>query len=127
MTYICLVCGYNQLLEPPEDYAICPCCGTQFGYHDSGATYEELRSEWRAAGAPWHSRRVLPPANWNPIEQLKRAGYWSESYAPSAQSFVHIDVPGENNISTSVRRITSQTMKFVELAHAAIQSGVTVS
>ena len=41
--YICPVCGYDGLEEPPYDetglgnYDICPCCGYEFG---TGMFYE---------------------------------------------------------------------------------------
>lgn len=75
MTYICPVCGYNQLLAPPSEYTICPSCGTEFEYDDFTASHAELRQRWIAAGMPWHSRRLPPPPGWNPVSQLLRAGY----------------------------------------------------
>lgn len=88
MTYQCAVCGYSKLIMPPKDHMICPCCGTQFGYHDSIARPEELRKEWVAAGVHWHSRRILPPANWNPIEQLRCAGFAQDLYFITARTTV---------------------------------------
>ena len=38
--YICPVCGYAYLEEPPRDekgrpsFDICDCCGIEFGYED---------------------------------------------------------------------------------------------
>lgn len=75
MTYICPVCGYNQLDEPPSDYNICDCCGTEFGYHDATLTHSELRKRWIAAGAKWHSPDFSPPTGWDPLKQLLAAGY----------------------------------------------------
>lgn len=40
MKYICPICGYDKLLEPPYDeynnpsYEICPCCGFEYGFDD---------------------------------------------------------------------------------------------
>ena len=36
MTFICPVCGWNDLEQDPsmKTHEICPCCGTQFGYDD---------------------------------------------------------------------------------------------
>ncbi len=85
MTYQCSVCGYSKLIMPPKDHLICPCCGTQFGYHDSVASHEELRKEWIAAGLRWHSRRTPAPADWNPIEQLRRAGFAHDLYRITAR------------------------------------------
>ncbi len=75
MTYTCPVCGYAKLKYPPQDYTICPSCGTEFGYKDFATTHEELRDRWIASGAHWHSQRIPPPADWNPFEQLVQAGY----------------------------------------------------
>ena len=86
MTYQCLVCGYSRLIMPPKDHLICPCCGTQFGYHDSIASHEELRKEWIAEGFRWHSQRTAAPADWNPIEQLRRAGFASDLYSINARN-----------------------------------------
>lgn len=73
--YTCPVCGYDQLEDPPTDYNICECCGTEFGYHDARRSHAELRQRWITAGMPWWDRRVPPPADWNPVAQLLRAGY----------------------------------------------------
>jgi hypothetical protein len=73
--HLCPVCGYGKLRRPPEDFLICPRCGTEFGYHDASPTPDgvmrrrlELRELWIARGAHWHSRHVTPPPNW-PREQ----------------------------------------------------------
>lgn len=68
--YLCPVCGYNKLEHPPEDYFICPSCGTEFGYDDFTATHDELRRRWLNRGAPWFSSFTAPPENWNPVIQL---------------------------------------------------------
>jgi hypothetical protein len=39
------------------------------------ASYAELRSEWLASGAKWHSRVIPTPPNWDPFAQLLQAGY----------------------------------------------------
>ena len=75
MSYLCPVCGYNKLRRPPKDYLICPSCGTEFDYHDSVLSYEELRWQWLAKGAKWHSRVVPPPPDWDPFVQLSQAGF----------------------------------------------------
>ena len=66
----CPVCGYREMPDPPEDFNICPCCGTEFGYTDAGITYEQLREKWRAHGAPWFSQSIQPPPDWDPRRQL---------------------------------------------------------
>jgi hypothetical protein len=67
----CPVCGY-ALAYPPTDFHICPSCGTEFGYDDSGTTYEELRSRWISSGPSWWSPADPMPRNWDPFEQMKR-------------------------------------------------------
>jgi|SRR5579863_1561197 len=72
--YICPVCAYT-LSYPPEDFNICPCCGTEFGYDDTTFTYRELRNKWLATGAKWFSPVDNPPFGWNPFVQLILADY----------------------------------------------------
>ena len=64
MTYVCPVCSYGLLNKPPEDYSICPSCGTEFELDDRFKSPVELRREWLEAGAPWFSSRVKPPEMW---------------------------------------------------------------
>ena len=76
--YICPICGYTQLSEPPYDeygcssYDICPCCGNQFGYSDSGFSHKDLRKVWVSEDCRWNSAVISPPENWDPIAQLKK-------------------------------------------------------
>jgi hypothetical protein len=67
----CPVCGY-QMVYPPNDFHICPSCGTEFGYDDSGVTYAELREQWIATGPAWWSPVDPRPENWDPINQMIR-------------------------------------------------------
>ncbi len=54
MTYICPICGYDDLEEPPYDndgdpsYEICSCCGFQYGFDDLDREYdfEQYRQKW---------------------------------------------------------------------------------
>jgi hypothetical protein len=71
MTFTCPVCFYDKLHEPPRDYNICECCGTEFGNDDEENSHEVLRQRWISAGAKWFYR--TPPANWNPWQQLAHA------------------------------------------------------
>lgn len=71
---ICPVCGYNRLEFPPENFSICACCGTEFGYDDRALTREELTREWVRNGFPWFDQAEPKPAGWNPYLQLLRAG-----------------------------------------------------
>lgn len=58
---------------PPEDYHICPCCGTEFGNDDIEYSYEELRYDWIIRGAQWFYGQ--PPAGWNAWAQLATVAY----------------------------------------------------
>jgi len=80
---VCPVCGYSGLERPPADFAICSCCGTEFGYDDFDVSVETLRSRWRSAGSPWFSRHTPPPPGWNPYRQLLNAGLVHEVVAPT--------------------------------------------
>jgi len=79
-SFMCPVCGYAALSEPPYDsfgcasYSICPCCGTEFGYDDSEASHSTLRNTWIARGMKWWSAYVARPDNWSAPQQLKDAG-----------------------------------------------------
>jgi len=66
--YACPVCRYLEMPDPPRDYNICPCCGTEFGNDDVDCTHTELREQWTHAGAPWFFG--TPPVGWNPWTQL---------------------------------------------------------
>ncbi len=89
----CPVCGYLLTsvpwTEPAYSYkslamfGICPCCGTQFGYTDTGGEgwpdelrriHRGLRGKWVSAGMPWRSSVTEPPEDWNPAAQLDAAG-----------------------------------------------------
>lgn len=65
VSYTCPVCGY-AMPRAPDDYAICPCCFTEFGVDDLEYTHAELRERWIRGGCQWHSRVVPRPADWNP-------------------------------------------------------------
>ena len=67
--YLCPVCGYG-MHEPPANYNICPCCGTEFGIHDVNASIQELRAVWAHRGCKWWSHSEPEPPNWNPYQQL---------------------------------------------------------
>lgn len=58
--------------ETPSAWNYCPCCGTQFGYHDSGRSHSQLRQEWIATGMRWWSPIRLAPKGWNSNVQLFR-------------------------------------------------------
>lgn len=75
--YICPVCGYDKLSEPPYDkfgdpsYEICPCCGFEFGYDDLnlGFDYKTYRGIWIGNGAKWFSEEEKPN-EWDLERQL---------------------------------------------------------
>lgn len=75
----CPVCGYDQLRDPPKDYTICPCCGTEFDYHDASPAkspsemHIKLRRRWIDRGMDWWFHYEPAPPNWDPVEQLKKA------------------------------------------------------
>src|SRR5438105_10162934 len=73
MRYACPVCAYG-MEDPAIDYHICPCCGTEFGYHDVGRTPSDIRAEWLRSGANWWSPVDARPDGWNPYAQLIRGG-----------------------------------------------------
>jgi hypothetical protein len=74
MTYTCPVCGFDNLDEAPERYAICPCCGVEFGNDDEMHSHEDLRRKWVTGGMKWWSTSDRPPATWNPDLQLRSLG-----------------------------------------------------
>lgn len=72
-------CGFDRLYDEPwrGDSAsdeICPCCGIQFGYDDSGRRTDEFYADWRttwvANGSPWFSKSRSAPDGWSAAEQL---------------------------------------------------------
>jgi len=56
--------------DPPEDYNICPCCGTEFGLHDVNSSIAALRAAWLRSGAHWWSPVDPQPQDWDPYLQL---------------------------------------------------------
>jgi len=90
--HLCPVCGYDGLVLPPEDFYTCPCCGTEFGYHDAAETYvgreqqwERLRRRWYERGATWFSPVIPQPPGWDADGQLLRvigANFRSTSLRP---------------------------------------------
>ena len=69
MVNMCPVCGYG-MDDPPEDYNICPSCGTEFGLHDAHTSIAELRAAWLRSGAHWWSPVDPQPQGWDPYLQL---------------------------------------------------------
>jgi hypothetical protein len=78
--YICPICGYPNLLEPPCDpsgaasFEICPCCGGELGYNNATIKGLEIyRNQWLATGAHWFDES-LRPVNWDIQKQLSNIG-----------------------------------------------------
>ena len=70
--FTCPVCGF-VMRDEPDNYNICPSCGTEFRLSDQNATIEELRASWLATGPKWWAACAAEaePEGWNPLEQLK--------------------------------------------------------
>jgi hypothetical protein len=100
--YICPVCGYERMPDPPVNFNICPCCGTEFELDDLDTTYAALRQRWIAAGCPWFDALEEKPAGWNPNRQLINLLYTS-----SARN--HLPRVPEVSQSTSLLRSLQQT------------------
>ena len=78
MEFMCPVCGFPGLTEPPYNadgggsYEICPCCGFEFGFDDQseGVTHEDFRATWIAAGAERFDPQQKPDG-WDLEAQLR--------------------------------------------------------
>lgn len=81
--FSCPVCLFAEMPDPPQDYHICPCCGTEFGNDDAGCTYDELRDCWIRAGAPWFFG--APPEGWSPQAQLLHGSFRMETNVDAIQ------------------------------------------
>jgi len=76
--YMCPVCGYGSLSEPPRSpnggalHGICPSCGFEFGWtdDDQGYCYADWRARWRDEGCAWHSTVIRRPRGWDASTQL---------------------------------------------------------
>jgi hypothetical protein len=81
--HLCPVCGYclgqPAWAKAGASFAICPCCGTQFGLDDAGPgganersrTHARLRQRWVEGGLKWWSEATPMPWGWNAREQLR--------------------------------------------------------
>ena len=76
--YFCPVCGFRGLKEVPYDehgapsYEICPCCGFEFGFEETGEQ-ARFREDWIRKGAPWFMPEQKP-AGWDLQKQLASLG-----------------------------------------------------
>jgi hypothetical protein len=60
------------LNDPPEDFNICPSCGTEFGADTVEYTLEELQAAWIERGMEWTIAAIPQPSDYDPLEQLQR-------------------------------------------------------
>jgi hypothetical protein len=75
--YICRVCGLEQKNPPwgskgdKPSFAICACCGSEFGYDDATAEAIQLaRRAWVKSKFDWFIEEAKP-TKWNADIQLK--------------------------------------------------------
>jgi hypothetical protein len=72
----CRICGFESEDAWSKDdycpsYAICPCCGAEFGYDDMDVcAVTTYREKWLKKGAKWFSPKKKPE-NWSLEEQMK--------------------------------------------------------
>lgn len=94
--YMCPVCGYGQLSDPPLNFTICPSCGTEFGYDDAFVNHAELRIQWLRNGARWWSPVDRPPADWDAYIQVDNVAsfLWSRLRETNQQTFTEFVVTG---------------------------------
>jgi hypothetical protein len=91
MKFVCPVCFFTELPYPPDDYNICPCCGTEFENDDAECSYDDLRINWIAGGAHWFFGD--PPKSWNPWAQLAVAHYGVVSKGAAKANAIEIGNP----------------------------------
>jgi hypothetical protein len=123
MEYQCPVCGYAHLSRPPEEFLICPSCGTEFGYDDAApdwqpsSIYRRLRAQWISDGMPWFSHAIAPPDGWDPYVQLRRAGLITP-FATVGATSTNVNA-GRFAIPRVIPRETRQTPVFADLESVA--------
>ncbi|NOU93104.1 hypothetical protein GC093_07655 [Paenibacillus sp. LMG 31456] len=87
MDFICPVCGYDELKQPPydekgnESFDVCLCCGFEFGVDDMLFTFEAYRKEWLSNGAKWFFANIQSD-NWSVDDQLKNIEKIKPMYTP---------------------------------------------
>ncbi len=75
---VCRVCGYEYKDFFPwgetgkiASFAICDCCGTEFGYEDNSIeSTQASRKKWISEGAQWFNIEAKP-RGWSLEKQLK--------------------------------------------------------
>lgn len=110
----CPVCLYPDMPYPPNEYNICPCCGTEFGSDDAFLTHAQLRDRWVLNGAPWFFRE--PPANWSPWIQLLIGGHPESVPALT----MHFAIQGNSTVSSYRRDDYEATQAFSTLMVASV-------
>lgn len=104
--YRCPVCAYG-LNEPPENYYICPCCGTEFENDDYKTSHSELRARWIARGTPWFSDATHPPDSWDPIAQLEALAHSARPFEPPVSAATGSDSLVESSLNGDIKIISS--------------------
>ena len=118
MNYYCPVCGFGGLTEPPANFSICPCCGTEFEYDNFFFGYEALRNRWIANGAQWFAADEWPtPQHWNAFIQLMRAGLVTRiSGADTNSKIMTYRVQGQGVQSDKISMILTSTSTFKQFS-----------
>lgn len=97
---ICPVCGY-EMEEPAKDYNVCSSCGTEFGVSDVNSSVAELRDNWLESGPSWWSKTEPQPADWNPLEQMTKAGISPKKPAAKVAFTVSYETPAVTTRSSN--------------------------
>lgn len=73
----CRVCGLDQgeptwgIDDKTPSFAICYCCGVEFGYEDSSfESVKKYREVWFSKGNDWFNPKKMPE-RWSLKEELK--------------------------------------------------------
>jgi hypothetical protein len=111
MNNMCPVCGFG-LDFPPEDFNICPCCGTEFGYDDASRSYSELRKRWLRDGALWWSQYLTPPLGWDPWEQINGLFERPDFYASFRGTGIQAMISGSSVIHGQVADVSAEGLSY---------------
>lgn len=122
MKYTCPVCAFGELPEPPANYSICPCCGTEFGLDDFSVGHDVLRERWIASGAHWFATDEWPPpTGWNAFSQLARGGMLTRLTGTDTESTLFdLNVQGQRMQPEQIRVIEISNHTLTQRAEAAI-------
>src|SRR5689334_8332051 len=107
---------------PPEDYNICPCCGTEFGFDDAYTSIGELRGQWIREGMKWWSPVEHAPTGWDPLVQLMRGVYGNatsqNSQMLSAYNYLARPIPLGHRRTKRVKIAPARLAKMSSLSVA---------